>query len=661
MLSRWVSPFDEAASMLRLLNLLEWQNPDVPILLCGPLYKAVPAFEINLLPHPVLTQWHPPNPDSPLQRCVAWRIGMYCELIKRSGTLEEYFPLSNRRDVLSCLHVCLDSMYPLLSALESDPSLTMSAIYQRRIEPESQRHIIVDYSCTSILSQLMPYVFEATSYIPEIVYDTFQCSPGNASLDLLISLLRQLTVERDRLRNFPSVVFNILRHSSTDDWLSNLVVTVIKYALLGNYPGAKAFVSFQHRRSVYNMTNENVLQFLNIYSGQKTQSREAELCVTSVLLSTMLVGVFSPASADFMPLDHLVRGWPAISRLNERVMALLINYFPEPVHANLITDIARFNRPLTRRYRNIFYAIAARSRDTLVVDTHRWNAHVSVLQSLEQVYPLVPILTADPDPDTLKLYKKIQANFDRDGDLKALSTLSTIQRTTLESLSSYYVDRKILYLTEGTQDLYFEQSARLLKLTGNIAIERTTVLYCQSCSTVRFRPVGVHLPSSHITLLVDLNFGHLHCVDCDSTNIVRINLLGKFLRCYLTVKRRRTVVTLTLCSACLHVAVCGFSAHKHGVICMECRHAVTLAAVPSNLRHCVVCGSMTPKTTSGASFWSVLNSDNRMETHTWCDRCIPYTFSTFRKNLTKVPTFHRDTIMSISNPPHIYRPGTRHY
>lgn len=660
MLSRFLPPIDEAASMLRLLNLLNWPDPNVPTLLFGPLFEAISYFEIEVPPHPVKSQWDPPDLECPLHRCVAWRINMHCELIRRSGTLNEYFPFSCRRDVLSILHGCLDSMFPLLNAIEANPSISLEEIYQKRLEPESNRHMVVDSSCTSFISQLMPFVFEATSYIPEIVLKTIGCDAADPSLQLLVTLLKQLTIERDKMRNFSATIFNILRHNDEHNWLCKMLVIVVKYALLGNYPGARSFVTFKYRRLVYNMTNENVQQFLYTYSGPKSQAREAELCVTSVLLSMMLVGVFSPFSADYVPMDDLVHGWKPLASLNERVMSLIVIFFPVTVNANLITDISRFFKPLTRKYQNIFYAIAANARST-ITNSARWNPLRESIMSLVTLCPLVPILTNDNNPLFMQNLQSLQATFNSHGRLQLSSLLSPSQKSCLESLAVYYKDRKVLQLSGGTHSLYLEHAARLLKLTGALAPERTTVLYCQSCNTVRFRPVGIKLPHSHITLLVDLNFGHIHCVDCDSTDIVRVNLIGKFLRCYLIVKRRRPVVTLSLCSACLHVSVCGFSAYKHGVVCAECKHTVAIAALPTTFRHCIACKSISPKVTADSSMWIVLMPDDSIQTHTWCDRCIPTDYSAFRKTTSRVPLLTLQTITSVSNPPYIYQPGTRHY
>ena len=172
---------DEGASMLRLLNLLEWPNNRTPELLCGPLHGAVAYFESHdTVPHEVALVYTLPA-HSALVRCVVWRVNMLVHLINQAGVLAQYFPVQDRRGVLSRLQTCLDAMFPLLDKLEQHPALQLDEVYSQRLAPESTRQAVIDYSCTYFIRYLMPVVFGSKTDIPPIVFskaDTLPCLPS---------------------------------------------------------------------------------------------------------------------------------------------------------------------------------------------------------------------------------------------------------------------------------------------------------------------------------------------------------------------------------------------------------------------------------------------------------------------------------------------------
>ena len=641
MLKRWLPPTDEGTSMLRLLNLIHWPNPQIPELLCGALHVAVNFFKLHGAPSDLKQIWKMPRPDSPLQMCLAWRIALLSNLLEQGSIIRAYFPMGDRRSVISCLYTCLDSMFPLLTAIEENPALTLEEIYRRQLAPEHQRHSVIDYSCTRFIGELMPFVLTEVGKIPATVLE--ECGDDLPRLELLLSLLRQLTTQRDRVRSFLRDVFDTLRGES--NWLANTIVIIFKYALLGNYPGSTAFLEFKNRRIVYNLTHENVMWYLTSCSGPRLSERENELCITLVLLSTALNGTFEHSSIDYCPLEELVAGWKNFSTTNQRVLNLIVNFYPIPPPANLVNEFFRKIVPLKLKFRNIFYSL------------HHLNPQPVKIKNWQFILPFLSLLRE------ANIYVAILAKVPLRPLLTHTKSFLAREWTRLCSLASFLVDRWAFSVIDGSQALYFEQAARMLKITTMLSPEKSTVLYCEQCGTVRVRPVGANLPSSHITMCIDMNFMQIHCVDCDGKNITPINMLGRYVRCYLTCKKGRELVTLALCSACMHICTVGYYNTGHGVICSECLQTVSnLQPVAKN---CLNCDAVNNRSTD-SNIWTTLDPIG-LQTHNWCNRCIPPFMATLKhKNMVLLSKQSlRDFSLSHYETPlhfraNIIRPSYRH-
>ena len=649
MLSRWLPPTDEGASMLRLLNLLEWPNHRTPEFLCGPLHVAVAYFQTHDgVPHNVPVVYSFAS-SSALIRCTVWRVNMLVHFINQAGVLSQYFPVQDRRGVLSRLQTCLDSMFPLLDKLDLQPNLSVEEVYLQRLAPEHTRSTVIDYSCSYFIRYLMPVVFGSKNDIPPIALDILNCQADDKQLATLIMILKHICSDGAYGRGFLSLVLGALRgEEAKDSWLSSLILTVAKYALLGNYPGAEGCAGFPLRREIYSLTCEKLLHYFNACITGRETTREVEQGVVHGLLSTIFIGTFSTKSIDYAHLDFLAGEWLPFNNVNQRIVKLIINFYPSPTVVNLVTDIYRFSKPLLPRYENIFFAIFAEFPGST---KEKWSfIHESGLLVTRVDTILVPIILRCTDQTVMEQLRIMQTYFDQNGSVWRPPTMNALLWGRVCSLATYLVERKTFAVIPGSQALFFEQASRLLKLTSRLSPEKTTVVYCNNCNTVRFRPVGIHLPSSHITLLADLNFSRVHCVDCDSFNLRRINLLGRFVRCYLSNKKTRKLVTLALCSACLHVSVCGFYASKHGIICEECKYTVSAVIHPRLSKTCLSCGATTSKLAQAPLFWSIVRDNREIDSCTWCSKCMPRAYARLQEKNTP-PLFNQKTLVDASHKP----------
>lgn len=661
MLSRWIPPTDEASSILRLLNFLPWDNSITPLILCGPFYLGVQYFEKNATaPHYVENLANPPysktifSQSNPVLALIRWRVSLFAMLTSQAGVLGEYFPSENRRTVLSRLYTCLDSLFPLIDAIEQQVHgtahfLSVQEIYSRGLAPEQNAYRVIDSSMTSFIPLLLPHIITGTSPIPPLVYDLSGCPPNDPTMDQFVSLLRQIIIKREKMRNFLGTLFSTLCGDGLTNWLRETIVVIVKTALLGSYPDATAFVDIRYRRQIYHLNHETILQYIGSCAGDRSQTRETELAAALSLLATSLCSTFSPSSIDYTPLDQFVSGWPSFFRTCQRTMQLLVDFYPQPPPSNLMLDSFRFLQPLQRNYENIFYLI--NSMNSVPLDYLQWWPFLSILKEhygdelakltrIDTVFIAI-ILHIDP-----LLLQRMQQGFDH--KLFTHHELSDSQWLHLCSFSRYLVDRWATRIEPGSHALFFEQSARMYAITGRLAKEKSTILYCQKCNTVRFRPVGVHLPASHITLLADLNFTRLYCVDCDGSDITPINVMGQFVRCYLSTKKSRTLVTLTLCSACMHICVVGFFNTNSGIICSECQSTVSaLISVPPT-KHCRACGTLVQRPDPDL-YWSVFDTQKQLKTVLWCTRCMPVSMRNLRENK---PLFDQPTLAALSNTPY---------
>lgn len=668
LLSRWIPPTDEASSILRLLNLLPWDNPVTPLILCGPFYIGVQYFETSGAPHLVPSLPFPPytavfnKSTNPVLLLIKWRVDLLAQLTAQAGVLGEYFPSENRRTVLSRLYTCLDSLFPLIDMLEQTPLLNVQEIYARNLAPEQNAGRIIDSSMTSFLPLLMPHILTGTCPIPPLAYDLAGCPVNDPGMDQFVHLLRQICVKREKMRNFLSTLFNTLCGDGVTNWLRETLVVIVKTALLGNYPDATAFVDIRYRRHVYHLNHETVLQFIGSCASDRSQMRETELAAALSLLATCLCSTFSPNSIDFRPMDQFVSGWPSFFRTNQRTMQLLVDFYPQPPPSNLMLDSFRFLVPLQRRFENIFFYIMHVA--PVPLDFARWWPYLNLLQNqfgpnLERLTKLDPLelailLHIDP-----RILQRMQREFDANANFTH-HDMTDFEWTNLASFARYLVDRWAMQVQPGSQSLFFEQSARMYAITGRLAKEKSTILYCQKCNTVRFRPVGVHLPASHITLLADLNFTRIYCVDCDGSDIVPINVMGQFIRCYLSTKKTRTLVTLTLCSACMHICVVGFFNSNAGVICSECQNTVSaLVSVPTT-KHCKTCGILIQRP-DPELFWTVFDEMQNLKTILWCTRCTPMAMRKLRNSTLRLPLFESKTLTTSANTPYSVPMKYRHY
>ena len=635
--------------MLRLLNLLQWPTPKLPKILFGPLYESILYFDAHSVPPynaPLVYNFGKPETSS-LIRLVVWRVNMLVYLIDQAGILTQYFPVADRRGVLSRLVTCLDSMYPLLDFLEENTDMTVNEIYVKKLAPENRRDFVVDYSCTYFLRYLFPYVFKAVDHVPPILLDILGCKDDSVQLAKLLLILRHLSFDACHLRGSASIILNILRGNESDDWLISLLVTVTKYALLGNFPGSDSLARFPVRRQIYKLDRESILIFFTSCVKLRGNERVLEQGVIHAILSAMFIGPFHQKSIDYAHLDNIVKTCQPFLCLNQRVLKLVTNFYPDATLSNLISDVYRFSQPLQCYYKNIFLALNAEL--SLVTKNQSWCHIDFIVPDLERLeFPLIQIILNCPDEAFCAYLKELQRYFDTHGVLiPFLNTGLSSWWNNLGSLAQYIVERSSFAVFPASHALYFEQASRLLKLTGNLSTEKTTVLYCNSCSTVRFRPVGIYLPSSHITLLADLNFSRLHCVDCDSLDLCRINLLGRYVRCFLTTKKNRELVTLALCSACLHVSVCGFYASKYGVICSECMSTVKTRNSNDFAKTCISCSILILRP-SPECFWTVLTDQRVLETCMWCPKCIPKQFSAFYNNKHVESLYYKKTLLLLS-------------
>jgi hypothetical protein len=612
------------------------------MLLCGPFYEAVDRFgALDVGASTVQSYVFPvPSITTPVIRLVVWRINMLLNLTNQIGTLQQYFPTHHRRSIASLVYACLDSYYPLLDALEADPFLDEKTILEKKLAPETQRHSVVDYSCTYFISYLVPFILSATTQVPPLILEILQCSAGDANLQQLVEILRCITIKRERPRHLLNIIYSALRGDGASNWLSNVIVTIVKYGLLGNYPDAMQYAPFPARRVIYQYTRESVLAFLANY-GTNT---DHQLGTCHTILATSLFGVFSMKSIDYVPTSHLLmeQEVSVLFRNISRIMGVIVNFFPNASKDNLVNDIYRFITPLKRKYSDIFYAIHALAN----TGTRRGTgfdflyATSFTFRTIDTV--LLPILLELSDAGILENLRGMQQHFDKTGHLWRPPAISPFVWDKITTLAAFLVERRVFAVVNGSQALYFEQAARLLKIAGSIAEEKATVVYCNSCNTVRFRPVGMHLPSSHITLLADVNNNRIHCVDCDSSDLQRINVLGKFVRCFLSTKKADSFVTLALCSACLHISVCGFYANKQGIICKEC--ALTVASLQHIPKVCLACKCAIAKTAVDNMLWTTLDSYKKLSTKYLCRRCTPLAYNMFRQKGCKDPLFLQATL-----------------
>lgn len=652
--------------MLRLLNLLPWIDPITPLILCGPFYTAVAYFTEKGHAPEELTSFL--GQKSPISAVLAWRCALLGHLTAQAGVLGEYFPSEQRRTVLSRLYASLDSHFPLMDVIDGantglEPS--MQEIYARNLAPEQCGSAVLDSSCVRFIPLLLPHILTSTIPIPVLAYELAACPVNDPGMDSLVSLFRQILVKREKMRSFLGTLFNTLCGDGLTNWLRETVVTIIKIALLGNYPDATAFVETRHRRAIYHLNHETILQYIASCAGDRSLARETELAAALSLLSTALVSTFSPNSIDYTNLDHLVSGWPIFFRTNQRIMKLLVDFYPLPPPSNLMLDIFRFLHPLHRKYENIFFLIA--NTYPVSLEYASFSPFTSILGCLNgsqnkttTLNILIAILTKI-DPAILT---RIQHNFDTTGTLSR-HDLSDFEFTRLALLARFMVDRWAFAIIPGSQALFFEQSARMLAITSRLAREKSTILYCNTCNTVRFRPVGVHLPASHITLLADLNFTRVYCVDCDGSDIVPINLMGTYVRCYLSTKKTRTLVTLTLCSACMHVCVVGFYSTGAGVICSECSATVSALNLLPLSKHCLSCHGLAQRPEAD-HYWTFFDDNHVLKTQIWCARCIPAAFKLLRTQIRKdshltLPVLDLKTMRKLSNTPYSVPVKYRHY
>jgi hypothetical protein len=664
MLSRWLPPHDEGASLLRLLKLLPWQNPATPTFLCGPFYEA--ALQWNGFCTLGVTQlWGENIPTvynydlvagaSAVFQTVVWRINLLCHLLNQIGVMVQYFPTTSRRHVASLLHTCLDSMYPLLDKLEANPGLDLATIVKLNLMPEERRHFIIDSSCTYFVGYLMPYIFGANQIIPKLVLDILGCNKEDPSLHQFLEILRQLCLKRDRQRAFLNNVFAALRGDGCTCWLSALLLTIMKYALLGNFPDAEQYAPFASRRKIYALTAQSLLSFLSQASPNAAKpATDVEQGIVHALLAVVFTGSFSMRSIDYMPFGHLVKGltYAPLKRHEftdvlpffqnvRRIVNLVANFFPAPARSNLVADIYRFYTPLERKFSSIFAALHAQFIVSHPYDTKKWH-HLHGIKFVK-LQPLVMAIILE-NSSIMEDLESMQLHFEKTNEIWQPPNISPFLWNEIGVFSAYVMERACFAVINGSQVLYFEQAARLLAIAKSMQTEKTSILYCNSCSTIRFRPVGIRLPSSHITLLADLNFNRVHCVDCDSFDLYRINLLGKYVRCYLSNKKNRTLVTLALCSACLHVCVCGFYACVNGVICKECQ--VTVAALQNVSKACFTCGIMMSKYHSDAKVFSFVDSRGILSSRHWCNRCMPNDYKKMQATLPHLPLFSKKTLLN---------------
>lgn len=623
--------------MLRLLNLLEWDVKETPTLLCGPLYEVVSYFEKTPI-RPTTLIWTP-TLETPLQLAMAWRIALFASLLQQGGTMLCYFPTCSRRTALTQLTACLDSSFPLLDKLEAMPHLTLKMAYDQRLAPELQRQSVIDYSCTSFITPVLLHTLVSSEPLPATLVSLIGCDENDRSLPLLVSLLQQLTLRREKMRGFLSTVFNILRGDGQSNWLASTLVMVVQYSLLGNYPGATAKVSVPYRRQIYKMTRDSTLRYLSSCAGEKLQERENELAVTVCLLSNMLSGTMHPESIDYVDLSSFLHDWTATTRVSQSVMNLLVDFYPLPAPCNLISDVFRFHTQMKVKFETIFHDIA-----------NQWPCHAGKFAHLIKIRPWAHQLTKLSFLSALilghnvVLHQDLQRLFEEGSPIYRPVHMTESEWYDLVLLSNYIVDQRAFRVITGSQVLYFEQIGRMLDLTGKLSPEKSTVLYCTNCNTVRFRPVGIHLPSSHITLLADLNFMRIYCVDCDADNMVPINLIGKYVRCYLSTKKRRQLVTLTLCSACMHVCVTGFHHSRHGAICSECKGTVLARQQDSIVpKACINQCSITGRLAHPLTTLMVLDSNTRaLQRVICCNRCLPPLFRG-----CEVPLLESDTLKRV--------------
>lgn len=93
-------------------------------------------------------------------------------------------------------------------------------------------------------------------------------------------------------------------------------------------------------------------------------------------------------------------------------------------------------------------------------------------------------------------------------------------------------------------------------------------------------------------------------------------------------QKKKIPVTLALCSACLHISVCGFYSKNHGIICAECQH--TVETLNENLTSCLACEHPAAKLTDLESLLWTVKIGSQISTRYWCKRCTPRNFQKYR-------------------------------
>jgi hypothetical protein len=644
-LQRKLPSIDEASSTLRRLNLLYgvqgWSNPNTPEMLCGPFATSFQLFKDcdSDLRHKVDLVWQPIDSLNILHVFVAWRVAFLLQLIAQGGTLLLIFPSYGDKSIVTDLYACLDSMFPLLAALETVPTLTMEQIYIKRLNPECQRQFVIDHTYTDFIGLLIPYILNCVEHIPVLFYERSGCDVADsAHLNLLITLLRQLLLKREKCRVFNLNLKAALQCNSNNctTWLIDTLVTTIKYALLGNYPGATVCASFTQRRQIYALSRENAIKFIT--ACVPNSNKRHEQSVAYALLSTIFNATFTLNSNVYQDFSHMCKGWDSYANSHQRVLQVILDYYPSVPPANQIDDVFRMTPTLSLLYQNIFYAIHAVSKKS--VEYQRWS-HIRLFQTDQLTY-----LTAIACQIPLATLENFQKAYLATGTCNS-KLLRPYQWNILGSLAAYLVDQYSFSVKSGTVALYLQQSKRMLETTNSLSPEKTSIMFCSGCDTGRFRPVGHKFPKSHITLIADFSRGdiNVHCFYCNNKNLERINLLGKYIRCYLENKKNRKLVTLALCSACVHICVAGYYAHNIGVICREC--AEKNKKRENIAKECAFCSNINLRSNQTVPKYTFLDEHKKLVTRYWCQRCMPPMLMT---NNDAFPILNLATAQQLSHP-----------
>lgn len=644
--------------MLRLLRLLSWSDnaeaqQTLPRLICGPFADIVHWFQTRS-DEPWRTPrwvWVPPPAlqADPVARAAAWRLAMLYHYIDNHSIVRACMP--DDEPVLPLLLVLVDSMHPLIRHLETTGEvLDQSSLVRRRLLPELCRDRVIDATCVrSFLACFVPLLFTGPANSEFfIVTDTLCRSLGlhepteadYTAIKLLYGLFRRLFFRKSGIRTFLASLHTGLS-SQTPEWLSPVLVTMIKCVLLGNYPTAQQCMRWDDRHLVYSWTWQDILVYFRAAAQDPRKTdRDPDTRVAMTCL-VQLFGIFFDAqSYSASHVRRFVDGWDAFQRANDTLLQVILRVFPAPPdHQSVQASYAKLP-VLTLLYQDSIYTLATFNKESI---KHVWDdvyqldldwQHVDRLNGpfFQYMCKLTPADTA--------ILPRLQRAFDVWGTVPAveavLADMSAKGAAKVANFCAWVAHRRIFKITGVNHRLALKQHLRLMEIDpGQRATDLNTVPHCRKCNMVRTKPIGLYMPSSYVTVQLRVHWKQLLCMECRSPDLEIVNVMGATVRCLLSPKNKPGAQTLTVCTSCNHITVLAPDRFlDEGPVCNEC-YISTLAIV-----------STAPQTPTRCL--NGCNLSNRHQTHpknffvsnpvrvvAICPTCLPWDLA-FCANTTRV-------------------------